>query len=182
MFRVRDDGNWYWWNLGGWKNTKHAIEKSVGGAKSIGGNEVPARIETGRWYDIRIELEGPRIRCYLDGKLVHDVQDRGLPALAAVASRTDRDGGIILKVVNVSDAAQDARIELEGVRKLRPTAQAWTLSGRPEDENTLEQPARVAPRQTKVRGLSKEFAYRFPAHSLTVLRLKPRRPGARAAR
>ena len=53
MFRVQDPRAKAWWNLGGWGNTKHAIE--MGG---IIGNEVPGRIETGRWYDIRIELHG----------------------------------------------------------------------------------------------------------------------------
>ncbi len=38
----------------------------------VGGQGVPGRIETGRWYDIRIETAGGRIRCYLDGKLIHD--------------------------------------------------------------------------------------------------------------
>src|SRR5262249_54427659 len=46
MFRVRDDANWTWWNVGGWNNTQHAIERCVDGAKSILGSEVPGRIET----------------------------------------------------------------------------------------------------------------------------------------
>jgi len=44
MFRVRDDRNWLWWNLGGWNNTQHAIEKSEDGRKRILGEPVPARI------------------------------------------------------------------------------------------------------------------------------------------
>jgi Alpha-L-arabinofuranosidase C-terminus. len=66
MFRVRDDDHWYWWNLGGWGNSKHAVEQCIAGGKSIVSSEVPGSIETGRWYDIRIEVQGTRIRCYLD--------------------------------------------------------------------------------------------------------------------
>ena len=33
MFGRRDDGNFFWWNLGGWGNTQHAIEKSVNGSR-----------------------------------------------------------------------------------------------------------------------------------------------------
>ena len=51
LFSVRDDNRKCWWNLGGWGNQRHAIE--MGG---IVGNSVPGTIETGRWYDIRIEL------------------------------------------------------------------------------------------------------------------------------
>jgi alpha-L-arabinofuranosidase len=57
-----------WWNLGGWNNTQHGIE--VPGAPL---NRVPGTIETGRWYDIRVELNGPTVRCYLDDKLVQEV-------------------------------------------------------------------------------------------------------------
>ena len=69
LFRVKDENQKSWWNIGGWGNTRHAIE--IGGEV---GRSVPGRIETGRWYDIRIELAGSSIKCYLDGKLVHDVK------------------------------------------------------------------------------------------------------------
>src|SRR5688572_31794012 len=32
LFRSRDDRNWYWWNIGGWNNIQHAVQKEVGGA------------------------------------------------------------------------------------------------------------------------------------------------------
>jgi hypothetical protein len=54
-----------WWNLGGWGNTKHALE-----GPDFASDPVPGQIETGRWYDIKIELQGPTVKAYLDGKLV----------------------------------------------------------------------------------------------------------------
>ena len=48
---------------------------------------MPGSIETGRWYDIRIELTGKNIKCYLDGKLIHDVTPPALKSLYASASR-----------------------------------------------------------------------------------------------
>jgi DNA-directed RNA polymerase subunit RPC12/RpoP len=73
MFNVVDDQNWTWWIIGGWNNTCHAVENGVSGVKSILDNKIPGKIDTGRWYDIRIELNGPHIRCYLDGAMVHDI-------------------------------------------------------------------------------------------------------------
>jgi len=176
MFRVRDNGNWYWWNVGGWNNTRHAIEKAVGGAKSIVGNDAPGRIETGRWYDLRVELEGARIRCYLDGKLVHDAEDRGLPALTAVASRADRGGDVILKVVNFGPVPKSTKVRLQGAGRVRSTAQATVLtSARSEDENYLEQPLRVSPKTRTLTGVGAEFEHAFPPYSVTVLRLTQRR-------
>ena len=55
-----------WWNIGGWGNTRHAIE-----APGISADPVPGSIETGRWYDIKVELRGNRIRTFLDGQLIH---------------------------------------------------------------------------------------------------------------
>jgi hypothetical protein len=54
-----------WWNLGGWDNTQHGLE-----APGIPLTQVPGKIETGCWYDICVEVQGPTVKCYLDGKLV----------------------------------------------------------------------------------------------------------------
>jgi len=173
LFRVRDDHNWLWWNLGGWGNVRHAIEKCVGGGKSLLGDAVPGQIETGRWYDLRIELQGPRIRCFLDGQLIHDVEDRGPEALHAVASRSDASGEIILKVVNLSEASQDTEITLDGADGVAPEGQAILLTAhRPDEENSLAQPLRVAPVVVPLQGLGPTFRYTFRPYSLTILRIK----------
>ena len=74
LFNVTDKDNWTWWNLGGWNNTRTAIENCVSGHKTSLGTPIPVRIEAGRWYDIRIELQGKQIRCYLDGKLIQEAK------------------------------------------------------------------------------------------------------------
>jgi hypothetical protein len=56
-----------WWNIGGWGNAYHGLEMAGVSAPWVAGT-----IETGRWYDIRVQLSGSDIRCYLDGVLIHD--------------------------------------------------------------------------------------------------------------
>jgi hypothetical protein len=73
LFNTVDGKNWAWWNVGGWNNTKYAIETCVDGNKSTLGDKVAGQIETGKWYDLRVELNGLRVRCYLNNALVHDV-------------------------------------------------------------------------------------------------------------
>ncbi|MGC4042898.1 MAG: alpha-L-arabinofuranosidase C-terminal domain-containing protein [Armatimonas sp.] len=63
MFRVRNERDWYWWNIGGWGNTRHAIERSEGGAKTTITREVTGSVDTDRWYDIKIECQGDKVRC-----------------------------------------------------------------------------------------------------------------------
>ncbi|MCY2988589.1 MAG: DUF1080 domain-containing protein [Planctomycetota bacterium] len=167
LFRVGDDNAKCWWNLGGWGNARHAVE--IGG---IVGNEVPGKIETGRWYDIRIELQGANIRCYLDGKLLHDVVYPSYPALHAVASRVNATGDVLLKVVNVSAKEQSTKIDLRGIQGVQPSANATVLTGQPEDENTVEQPTKVAPTQGTINNAGSSFVHSFPANSVTVLRVK----------
>jgi alpha-L-arabinofuranosidase len=175
LFRARDNDNWYWWNVGGWGNRENAIEKSLSGSKTDIGRHIPGSVETGRWYDVRMEVEGTHFRGYLDGQLVQDVEDRGLPTLAAVAGRTDRTGEVVLKVVNGADTPRAVTVNLAGIVSLLPTGQAVTLaSASLDDENSLDQPTKVVPTTTRVPDVAAQFAYVFPARSLTVLRLKPR--------
>ncbi|MBI5386458.1 MAG: carbohydrate binding domain-containing protein [Verrucomicrobia bacterium] len=169
LFRTQRDNEKSWWNLGGWGNRRHAIE--MGG---VIGQEVEGSIETGRWYDIRVELTGSHIKCYLDGKLIHDVTAPLIQSLYASASRDDKTGETILKVVNVAAAAQETEIKLNGVAKLA-SAQALVLTSESStDENTLDNPTKVSPKSQKLATPTPSFQHSFPGNSLTVLRFKGR--------
>ena len=73
LFRVQDAEHFYWWNIGGWANGMHAVETRP---RTRNYDEKrPASVETGRWYDVKIVLEGASIKCYLDGELTHEVTD-----------------------------------------------------------------------------------------------------------
>jgi alpha-L-arabinofuranosidase len=175
MFHAKGQGNWAWWNLGGWGNVRHALEICRNGEQSLPNGGVPGRIETGRWYDVRIELQGEKIRCYLDGKLIQEAvySSTAVSPVHAVASRVTANGEVLLKLVNASASPVATRIDLEGIGKLQPTATALVLSGKPADENTIDQPAKVAPVTTTVDRVSPSFLYTLPAQSVVILRLKP---------
>jgi alpha-L-arabinofuranosidase len=165
LFNVRDDQAKSWWNLGGWGNTRHAVESP---GMVDGGTD--GRIETDRWYDIRIEVTGPRVRCFLDGKLIHDLRPT-TRSLYAVASRASRSGDAILKVVNVSPEAQPTEIAFRGPGEVKSAVATVLTSASPEDENTLERPTKVAPSTAAVAGAAGQFRHVFPAHSVTVMRV-----------
>ncbi|MFO1489621.1 MAG: alpha-L-arabinofuranosidase C-terminal domain-containing protein [Kiritimatiellia bacterium] len=69
-----------WWNIGGWGNTEHALEIA-----GISTPHVPGKIETGRWYDIRVEVSGLDVRCFLDNVEVHHVKRPGQQRIYTVA-------------------------------------------------------------------------------------------------
>ena len=55
-------------------NTRSGLQTYHDGAmREIGTTQTT--VETGRWYDVRIEVKGRQIRCFLDGKLVTEVMD-----------------------------------------------------------------------------------------------------------
>lgn len=174
LFHVAGADDWTWFNVGGWGNREHALERCTGGGKSGLGGHVPGSIETGRWYDLRVECHGDRIRTFIDGKLVHDEDDQGPPTFAAAAG-SSRQGDVVLFAVNGSDEARRMAIDLQGGGALQPTATATVLtSGSMLDENGLDAPLRVAPQQVPVEGIAPRFEFTFAPRSLTVLRL-PRR-------
>ncbi|NLY43956.1 MAG: DUF1080 domain-containing protein [Clostridiaceae bacterium] len=178
MFGVKDSNNYYWWNLGGWGNTRHAIEKAVGGSKSVIAEANSGKIETNRWYDIKIEVSGNRIRCYLDDELIHDVVDHSVSAepLYYVASIEEETGDVILKVVNTSEESLRTQIKLDGVDYVNPQGMATVLTSKNlNDENTFSQPTKVAPVSRQITGVSTSFTYDFPRYSVTVLRLNTKK-------
>ncbi|MGW4963305.1 alpha-L-arabinofuranosidase C-terminal domain-containing protein [Nonomuraea sp. NPDC004186] len=171
MFGVKDTGNFYWWNLGGWGNTQSAIEKAANGAKSSIATSATT-IETGRDYRIKIQVSGRRITTWLDGQKINDfVDDAVVEPLYQVVSRDGKS--VTLKVVNVRDTSVRGSVDL-GAARFRPVATVTTLTGSPSDTNSLSEPERVAPVERQVHGFSSAFTYDFPAHSVTFVRLTER--------
>ena len=135
---------------------------------------MPGKIETGRWYDIRIELKGPRIRCYLDGKLIHDVAYPKLKTLFASASLSKDGRDVFVKVVNAGSDAQPTELKLDGIKTVSGASAIVLASENPEDENTLEQPLKVAPVTRKLECRGTTLEHTFPGNSVSVLRFKVR--------
>lgn len=172
LFNFQNSSNWFWWNIGGWNNTQTGIEYTQNGQKSLL-TAVPMQIQTGQWYDISIQL-GQRIRCLLNGQLIHDAAYPDAPnSLFVSTALSQGNGQIILKAVNVSSQPLAMQVEIDSARDIAPGATALALtSTSPLDENSLAQPTHVAPITNTITGVSTNFPYTFPANSLTVLRLQ----------
>jgi alpha-N-arabinofuranosidase len=84
IFRAAEADAFYWLNLAGWNNTRHAIEKETGGRRRTIGEGRDGRVESGRWYDIRIRCEGNHIECWLDGDQIIDIRDNNDPYLSGM--------------------------------------------------------------------------------------------------
>ena len=165
LFNVQDEHGKSWWNIGGWGNVRHGLEMDGVIAPSVDG-----RIETGRWYDIKVENIGNRIRCYLDGKLIHDARRGSLDSMYAVASRAEKSGDVILKIVNAADKPQDVRISLAGLKgKVKSGTVTVLASADPLDENSLDNPNKVVPKESPLADAGAKFVHNFPGNSVSVI-------------
>jgi alpha-L-arabinofuranosidase len=173
LFHVQDDANFVWWNLGGWGNAEHGLEQSAGGSKLALGRHVPGSIESGRWYDIRIEVQSKNIKCYLDGKLIHDAEIAAPKPLYAVSGLTKNKDEVIVKVVNAAAAAYNVELNLSGAKSVEPAlTRILLMSDKATDENSLDQPTKVAPMTEQLPIAGSKARVRFPGNSVSVLRLK----------
>ena len=169
LFHIGEDEDRNWWNIAGWNNTQHGVEFG----ETLDGKR--GSVETGRWYDIKVEVKGHGVKCWLDGKVVHDIKSsvnatRGVFASAVHDSKT---GDIIVKVVNAAAGPTEAEINLNGAKKLAATAEAIVLtSGDAKDENTLDEPTKVSPKNESIKIGGNKIKHAFPGNSLTVIRVK----------
>ena len=175
---VRQNGpeNYVVWNLGGRRNQSHMLQFRLGQQDHVVSQE-PGSIDTGRWYDVRIELNGAKLDCYLDGKLVQSatVPPPQLQQLYASAVRDEQSGEIIFKVVNPGADPRMTGIQISGVAGVAPEINAVVLTGAGLDaENSFEHPFAVAPVESRFNATGPQFNYRFPKYSMTVLRIKTR--------
>ncbi|WP_405815072.1 carbohydrate binding domain-containing protein [Streptomyces sp. NBC_01390] len=169
-FGVKDTGNYYWWNLGGWNNTQSAVEQASDGGKSTLVAK-PGSIETGRAYDIDVKVRGRQVTLYLDGKEWGGfTDDKPAEPFRQIVTKDAKTGDLIVKVVNAQAAQARTTIDLGRV-KVRSRAAVTTLAAAPDAVNT-ETAAPVAPVRSTFTGVARKFTYTFPANSVTFLRIK----------
>ncbi|MGW2345257.1 alpha-L-arabinofuranosidase C-terminal domain-containing protein [Streptomyces sp. NPDC001661] len=169
-FGVKDTGNYYWWNLGGWNNTQSAVEQAVNGGKSTLISKAGS-IETGRAYDVDIKVRGRQVTLYLDGQEWGSFKDdKPAEPFRQVVTEDKKTGDLIVKVVNAQDSAARTKVDLGGA-DVADSAAVTTLTAAPDAENTAtERP--VKPTTSTFDGVADRFTYTFPGNSVTFLRIK----------
>jgi alpha-L-arabinofuranosidase len=162
----------YWWNIG-LGNGQYAV--ATGSDAQMSSRYLlsrrPGRVEPDIWYDIRVELEGDRIRCCLNNELMHDIVNSGKQMSPAVSvARDSETGEVILKIASPSEDEFTAQINLHGVDNVDSTGTVTLLAGSRDATNTLEVPNRVVPINRTLK-VGRQFTYRIPATSVQIVRI-----------
>lgn len=169
-FGVKDTGNYYWWNIGGWNNTQTAVEQAVDGGKSTLISKAGS-VETGRAYDIDVKVRGRQVTLFLDGQEWGSfTDDKPAEPFRQVVTKDQKTGDLIVKVVNAQDSAARTAIDL-GRAKVASKARVTTLAAAPDAVNS-ETSTAVAPVRSTFDGVAGKFTYTFPANSVTFLRIR----------
>ena len=172
LFNYEDKDNYCWLNIGGSNNTCHCIEQVRNGGKKMLCRR-DGKIETGKWYDVRIDVYGNTLTAYLDGERLFTTELRGdnLPGIFTSASVDDNTGELIVKIVNTSGNRENTVLHLDGF-----TADGADLirlrSKDGYDENTLDRPTTVYPTRHHIalEGTAPDFV--AEPYSLNILRIK----------
>jgi alpha-L-arabinofuranosidase len=131
LFRETRPEAHYWYNIGGWGNMRHQLEKArPGRGRNAVGPATRDRIETGKWYRIRVRCEGNHTQIWLDDDQVLDYTDTRNPNLAGrVGIGT---WATQAKYRNLKVTALDGKVLFEGLpAAIEETfaARHWTALG-----------------------------------------------------
>lgn len=176
-FAVQGLENNIFWNIGGWGNTVSALQQMKDNAKTgqINGTVKDFVVETGKTYELKVEVNGTAVKCYIDGELYVDY-DFGFPAEAncyTVVSNDD-NGDIIIKLVNVTENASTVAVKLDNANVQSQAIINQIAGDSLANDNVLgaDESTHLTMEEFTLDGFSSEFNYTMPAYSVTSIRLK----------
>jgi alpha-N-arabinofuranosidase len=110
------------------------------------------------------------------GDQVVEAKLSGLPAngvapLDCSVTKDSKAGTLTIEMVNVTDAPQVTAITIDGAAVVSPAGRAITLSGKPEETNSISDPTHLVPVESDVPNVAASFSYTFLPHSVTVLKI-----------
>lgn len=173
-FLVEDENNLFYWNIGGWDNTKSALQRVENGVKSgaINGTATDFTVEEGVTYEIKLVVDGTNIKGYIDGELQFDYDaESKTNAEAYKVVSTDESGDIIIKLVNVTESDRTFAIDIANA-DVKSTATVYQVAGDSlANDNILGAEEDCTMVEFTVDGVQNQFNYTVPQYSATVIRV-----------
>ena len=166
-FGYKDENNYCWWNLGGWGNTCFCIERAVNGTKSQYDNRAGALV-TGQTYDLRIEVQGSNVKCYIDGELYHNISLAKTPTPRRVYTSASRDGNkLYVKLVNPSATGYSTTLTTTGYSASNIKLTQMTADS-DQAENTNDDMYNVVPQESTLSAYGTNIIVNVPAYSFNI--------------
>ena len=175
-FAVQDTNTCLRAHIGSWLNSHAVIERVSNGYDVMDLTEqkkLDKPIETGRWYEIKLEVGIDTVKCYLDGQLLMTYTESD--KIFALAGKDEKTGEIVIKMVNGAAIPYQTSIDLRGIAGTKSTATLITLKSETgEEENSFSNPDRFKPVQSAVELSGTSFERTLPPYSISVLKIQPK--------
>lgn len=177
-FLIQDEANCFYWNIGGWDNTKSALQRIENGVKTglLPGTVSDFTVETGVTYNIRIVVEGTNIKGYIDDALQfsYDAESDCNAEAYQVVSTDEETGDIIIKLVNITASDRVFAVDVSGAEIETKADVAQVAGDSLNNDNILGAKEDCIMESFSVDGFSEKFNYTVPQYSATVIRLHTR--------
>lgn len=174
-FLVEEDGDCFYWNIGGWDNTKSGLQRIENGAKTGGlpGTMSDFTVKEGVTYQIKIVVDGTNIKGYIDDELQfsYNAESDSKAKAYQVVSTDKETGDIIIKLVNVTDSNRVFAIDLKNA-DVEAVAKVYQVAGDSLDnDNILGAKEDCIMEEFTLEGISNAFNYTAPQYSVTAIRI-----------
>ena len=168
-FGMADEAHRIVWSVGGWQNQDSIIDKFEEHGSCL--TQSRFSVETGVKYSLRLDIDGRRIRTYINGRLMNDVIDKQcVREELYYTAGADDNGDIIFKAVNVNDTPVTSEICIPCI--VSAQCSVTELSGYEKDEmNSFDEPERIKPREYGLRIENGRIEHSFAPLSVTVFRI-----------
>jgi len=165
--------NGYGANIGGWNNRTTAIQPMRRGrVNDVLGRRARQSVDENKWYDVKIDVTPMAVTLYVDGQEMTVARPAESTRQCCQAGYDEATGEMVIKVVNGTNQPYRRSFAISGATTVIPTGKVITLCGDANDENTFEQPTKLAPQTTLFGHFGKQFDYEFAPMSFTIMRIK----------
>lgn len=173
-FAVKDENTYLRAHIGSWLNS-HCVFESVTNGYDVAGltNQIKLEkpLETGRWYEVKLEVSKSEVKCYLDGKLIMTYQEPD--KLFAIAGKDNSKGELVLKIVNAYDTPADIALKWDSAFTAGDEVAISELyADKATDENSFDRPQAVVPVTGTFSWQQLQQALHCKPLSITILRFK----------
>lgn len=166
-FGYKDANNYYWFNIGGWGNTQHAIERVTNGSKNVLLTK-SGRINNNQWYTIKLVASKDGVMCYIDDELIFHVPAAPGPVTTSVTEDKETNQ-IIVKLVNSGETALTASLDIPALSGSQTVPVTLLTGANKTDRNSLASPNLIKPTTVNL-NVSKACTLNLPAYSMQVFR------------
>ena len=165
--------NGYVANIAGWNNQTTAFQPiRRGRTNDVLGRSKHQTVENDKWYDIRLEVTPMAVTLFVDGEQITVAHPAEQTRHFCQTGFDEQTGELVIKVVNGTEQPYRRSFSIDGCAGILPTGKIITLSGIATEENSFDQPTKIAPQTALFGHFDKQFSYDFAPMSFTIMRIK----------